>query len=153
MTIPFSVSLQPMQPNVPNLGRDLLNYTGNNQVQGARYIDPITRDFVVQNGFYVGQNATEQQVILAINTTFNSSIQANFGQNFLYNSPLINNAAILQTQITASLNQCLNNLIQNNKIVLGEITIVNNGNGQVQVKFIFTNNSLGTQHNASFNIG
>src|SRR5512143_2795488 len=102
------------QVNYPIDRRDLLNYTGDNTIQSARYINPLTRDFEVSSTNHLqGQNAVEQAVTLAINTTFNSSAQPAFGQNFGAIKTVPVTTAQLTAKVSATIQQALGNLIQN----------------------------------------
>jgi hypothetical protein len=150
MAFPYNLlsGLQPPQPNYPIDRRDLLDYQGSNSIQSARYIDPITKDFVVSStNHFEGMNAVEQSVMLAINTTFNTSAQRGLGQNFL--SPkFVSNQ--IQTQMEALLQSCLAYQIQNNQITLLNVQIMDNGFGQIAIQFAYTNNTLGTTAAVSF---
>jgi hypothetical protein len=136
------------QSNSPIDRRDLLNYTGDNTIQSSRYINPLTRDFDVSvTNHLQGQNAVEQAVMLAINTTFNSSSQTAFGQNF---GAIKLITPQIQSQVSATVQQALGQLIQNKQITLRTIQFVNNGLGQISVQFSYNNNTLGTTATQSF---
>lgn len=150
MAFPYSLynGIQQLQGQSPVDRRDLLNYTGDNTIQSARYINPLTRDFEVSaTNHFLGENAVEQAVLLAMNTTFNSSVLTGFGQNFgsiKVITPFIKN------QIAANIKQALSFLIQNNQITLGEIDFSNNGLGQVAIQFAYANNTLNTEATLTF---
>lgn len=136
------------QTNYPIDRRDLLNYTGDNTIQSARYIDPITHDFVESGTSHLqGMNAIEQAVMLALNTTFNSSAQIAFGQNF---GAIKLITPQIQTQVNATINNALATLIQNKQITIQNIQYNNNGNGQIAVQVTFYNNTLGISTPVSF---
>ena len=129
--------------------RDYLNYTGDNTIQGARYIDPTTADFQQSsNNHFVGQNYVEQEILLALSTTFNSSVVSNFGQNFL-SSPVI--TPYVNKQMNRLLNDALSYLIYSNLVVIsGNPTISANAYGQVSISFCYINNSLSTTAQISY---
>ena len=150
MSFPYSLfkGLQAPQPNSPIDRRDLLNYTGDNTIQSSRYIDPATGDFVVSStNHFEGMNAIEQAVLLAVNTTFGSSAQPGFGQNFLSPKLITNN---VPSQMTTLLQQCLADLIANKQITLQQVTVTNNDIGQVSIQFVYNNNTIGTTASLSF---
>lgn len=150
MAFPYSIykGIQAPQQNSPIDRRDLLNYTGNNTIQSSRYINPLTRDFEVSlTNHLQGMNAVEQSVMLAVNTTFGTSVQANLGQAFL--SPKLITTAV-QKQMRALLEQCLSFQIQNNQITLQTVLINNNDIGQVSIQFTYSNNTLGTTAEMQF---
>lgn len=136
------------QSNFPIDRRDLLNYTGDNTIQSSRYIDPVTHDFVVSTTNHLeGMNAVEQAVMLAVNTTFNSSAQPSFGQNF-GNIKLI--TPQIQAQVANTVQQTLTTLIRSKQITLQSIQFTNNGLGQISVQFAYNNNTLGNSASMSF---
>ena len=136
------------QSNFPIDRRDLLDYNGNNIIQSARYINPLTRDFEVSSTNHLeGQNAVEQAVVLAINTTFNSSAQPAFGQNFGLIKLI---TPQIQTQVSNTVQQALGTLIKNGQITLQSIQYTNNGLGQISVQFTYNNNTIGNTAQMSF---
>lgn len=150
MPFPYDLyrGLSAPQPNFPIDRRDLLNYTGDNTIQSSRYINPLTRDFEVSStNHFVGQNAIEQSVLLAINTTFNTSAQPAFGQNF---GAIKTITPQIQSQVFATIQQALGTLIQNKQITLRSLNFNNNGYGQISVQFTYNNNTLGTTTPVSF---
>lgn len=154
MPFPYDLfrGLSQPQTNFPIDRRDLLNYTGDNTIQSSRYINPITHDFEVSStNHFVGQNAVEQSVTLALNTTFNSSAQLGFGQSLPVNIRLVpTDPGQLSAAIFASVQQTLATPIQNKQITIQDISYVNNGNGQISVRVAFHNNTLGTTASVSF---
>lgn len=141
--LPYGLALTLSPPLTPPDRRDLLDYAGSNSVQTARYIDPVTRDFVVSaNNHFQGMNNVEQEVLLAVSTTFNSSVLLNFGQNFASMQVITKN---VQTQMVGLLNQCLAYQIQNNLITIQNASVATNSFGQVSLQFVFTNNTTGVQ--------
>lgn len=150
MSFPFSLyrGLYAPQPNSPIDRRDLLDYAGSNTVESARYINPLTHDFEVSStNLLQGMNAVEQEVMLAVNTTFNSSALPGFGQNFGSIKLITPN---IKNQINSALRQCLSNLLDSGQITLGNINISNTITGQVNIKFDFINTTLGTTSPISF---
>jgi hypothetical protein len=150
MAFPYSLyrGISQPQQNIPIDRRDLLNYTGDNSIQSARYINPITQDFEVSStNHFQGMNAVEQSVRLAIITTFNSSAQLGFGQNFRSIKVI---TPFIKNKIISVINNALNFQIQNNQIVIGTIVFSNNQNGQISVQFTYTNLTLGNEANLSF---
>ena len=127
--------------NVAPDRRDLLDYTGSNVIQTARYINPITHDFEVSaTNHLMGQNAVDSEVILAVNTTLNSSVLNGFGQGF-GSIKLI--TPDMQAQVLSTLNSALSNLIDNNSITMGAVSISNTVTGQISVSFNYINNTTG----------
>lgn len=153
MSFPFSLSsglAPPIVPTIPNLGC-LLSYTGNNTIQTARYIDPITQDFVVgNNGQLLGMNYIDQEVQLALNTQFNSSVLSGFGQNFLSPKVVANDPVALTNQMTSLVQQCLQYQISNNSITVGAITASQISSGVVVVQFNYVNNVINQNISYSF---
>jgi hypothetical protein len=150
MPFPFSLYSGLSYPvtNYPIDRRDLLDYQGSNTIQSARYINPQTGDFEVSaNNLLMGQNAIEQQVLLAINTTFNSAVLKGFGQQFGNIKLLTPN---IQNQVVNIINNALSYLIQNNLITIQKINSTVNNFGQLQVQFVYNNNTLGTQAPITF---
>lgn len=98
----------------------------------------------------MGQNAVEQAVTLAINTTFNSSAQPAFGQNFGAIKLVPISTQQLNSKVSATVQQALGTLIQNKQITLRDIQIHNNGLGQISVQFSYNNNTLGNTASMSF---
>jgi hypothetical protein len=153
MSAPFPFSLYrgitTPQPNNPIDRRDLLDYNGSNIIQNSRYINPLTRDFEVSpTNLLQGQNAVDQQVLLALNTTFNSSAQAGFGQS-ISSTKLI--TSDIQNQITNSVQQTLSTLISGNYINIQSVLVnANNDLGQVNISVSYNNNTLGTTPTVSF---
>lgn len=111
------------QGDEPDL-RILIDSTG--QRLGARYIDPITRDYVLNaNGHIAGMNGIQQEVYLAILTVLGSSVDPGLGQTFSSIRILTDNTINL---ITNSVNVALNDLIKSNKISLTGINVIRDEN-------------------------
>jgi len=147
--LPYGLSL--IQPTIaaPNT-TDLLDFQGSGSVQTARYINPLTQDFeLTDNATYQGMNSVEQEVQLALLTTFDSSSVLNFGQNF---SSVKVITPYITSQMINLLNQCLSYQIQNNLITIYNATVTSNQFGQVFISFSFTNNTAGTQTEVIFQI-
>lgn len=153
MSFPHDLLSNLAIPNAitPINNTDLLDYAGSNTIQSARYINPQTQDFQVSStNHLLGQNAVDQEVLLAMNTTFNSSVQIGFGQNFGSIKVINTN---MQNQVQTILNQALANLINNQSITLGDVLISNNGLGQLSIQFDYTNNTTNTTVPLTFTTG
>ena len=141
--LPFGLSLAPPPPRTPPVTQDLLSFDNSGTIQTARYINPLTQDFALSSdNLYQGMNAVEQEVQLAILTTFNSSSVLNFGQNFGSIKVI---TPYITKQMTNLLNQCLSYQITNNLITIYNVSVTSNPQGQCFISFSFTNNTLGTQ--------
>jgi hypothetical protein len=156
MSFPFSLKsgITPaILATVPKVS-DLLSYTGSNTTQTARYIDPLTKDFVLgADGHFLGMNYVEQEVQLACNTTFNSSAISGFGQNFLSPKVVAPTPAQLQSQMNALVNQCLNFQIQNNTITITSVSAQEISMGQILVTIVYVNNTINQTLTYSFLAG
>jgi hypothetical protein len=148
---PFSLQhgLMTQPALTPPVYQDLLDYQGSAIVQGARYINPLTNDFELcsSNGQFMGQNAIDQSVLLALATTFNSSSVLGLGQNFGAVKLIGPNAVNLLTNI---LTQCLGSLISNNSIVLGNVSITQPYPTTMAISFQYYNQSLGVTQTVNF---
>jgi hypothetical protein len=130
--------------------QDLISFTGSNQVESARYINPLTQDFELNsNGQFLGMNATDQSVYLALLTTFNSSSVSGLGQTF-GSVPVIGTNINLQMQNI--LNQCLSALVQNNLIVIQSVSVTQPGQNTMSVSFTYFNQSLGSAVTTNFTL-
>lgn len=136
--------------NPTNIAQDLLDFTGNGAVQGSRYINPTTKDFVLDaNGKYKGMNATDQSVWLALSTSFNSSSVPGLGNNINRTTvPVI--TPMLNNQMTSLITQCLSSLIANGFIRLGPISVSQTSTNEVLITFTYFNVSLGQTQPLSF---
>ena len=150
---PFSLSNGLMGPVIPTppVQQDLLDYSGTGKVQSARYINPLTMDFEVNtdNGQLLGQNATDQSVILALTTTFGSSSVLGLGNNF---SSIPTIGADITSQMTKVLNQALNSLVQNGNIILQNVQVFQTAPSTVAVSFTYYNQSLNVNQTVQFTI-
>ena len=147
--LPFGLSLINTVVPVPN-NTDLLDFQNTGNVQTSRYVNPNTQDFeVFENGTYQGMDSVEQQVQVALLTTFNSSSVLNFGQNFASVKVI---TPFVKKQMINLLNQCLSYQVQNNLITLSNVNINSNQFGQVFISFNFTNNVAGTQTEISYQV-
>jgi hypothetical protein len=155
---PYSLQagLASPQPNTPFDRRDLLSFQGSNIVQSSRYIDPLTKDFVVSpNNHLLGMNAIDQSVFLALNITFNTSAQPGLGQNFLSPKvipPVSHSLATLKQQMSSLLNQCLSFQVSNQQITITQVEVAYGGQGQVQLFFAYINNSNGQKVDQQFTL-
>lgn len=144
-TIPYGLSLSPPIPPPGALNADLLDYQGSGTIQTARYIDPVTQDFALSSdGLYEGMNYVDQQIQVALATTFNSTSVLGFGQNFNRQTVPVITPYITRT-VTNLLNQALADLLNANLITLSNVSIAANQQGQVFLNFTFQNLSLNTQ--------
>lgn len=143
MTYPFPFGLAlTLPPPLPVPSRIDLKDPAQGTVSSARRIDPISRDFALQNnGLYQGMNEVEQIVLLSISTTFNSSALQNFGQNFGSVKVI---SPYIKKQISSLLNQCLGTLLAANLITLSAISVTADQLGRVFLNFSFTNTTLKT---------
>lgn len=97
-------------------GTALQNHV-NGSLQDARYIDPYTKDYIIdEQGRTQGQTSVSQQVYLALLTTFGSSVNANLGSQFS-NIKTFSRKTIA-AQIDSVVRKSLSNLISNNSIQL-----------------------------------
>ena len=152
MTFPFNLNNGLSTPpiNVPPDRRDLLDYNGSNTIQSSRYINPETHDFEVSSdNLLQGMNAVNQQVLLAVNTTFNTSVLNGFGQDFSSIKIITPN---IRNQVLSVLNQALSNLINNGLISIETVSINNNAYGQISVNFNYVNNTTGVSTPIQFNL-
>lgn len=137
---PFSLQnglLQP-PPQTPVTAVDLTDPNG--LIQTARLINPATGDYQVdETGHFVGMNQINQDVQLALLTTFGSASTA-IG-NTLKSIRLI--TPNLQQQVQIAVKTCLANLINSKKITLGTVVVKNLGNGNVSLYVPFTNLTTG----------
>lgn len=148
--LPYGLSLALPPLLTPNNRNDLLDFQGTNTVQGSRYINPQTQDFEQSaNGLFQGMNAVDQQVQLALSTTFNSSAVLNFGQNFASIKVI---TPYISRQMISLLNNCLNNLIVSGSITITSAPIVSSSNqfGQVSLSFNYSNNTANTSTAVSY---
>ena len=161
-SFPYSlqVGLASPQPNLPFNRVDLLSYTGNNVVQSSRYINPLTKDFEVSaNNHLQGMNAIDQSVFLAINNSLNSSAQLGQGQGFITRGLIPANGVTgaqnlqqLTQQMTLLLNQCLSFQLSNQQITITSVVVAYNSGGQIQLQFVYINNSNTQQVQQQYNL-
>ena len=142
---PFTLTnglMSPVAPTAPNR-QDLIDYAGSGVIQSARYINPQTQDFQLNesNGQFLGQNAVDQSVLLALQTTFNSSNVNGLGNNFGSIKLIGQN---ITSQMNNALNQCLGSLIASGNIVLGTVTVTQTGQNQMNISFNYYNQSTGS---------
>jgi hypothetical protein len=156
MSFPQNAIQAKITAQIPTVGitipLDLYDYQNQGFIQTSRYINPITRDFNVSSDGYTleGMNFVEQGVILAITTTINSSAVQSFGQGFTsikLITPQINSI------VANTLNNALAPLVNANLIKITSFSVINNQYGQLQVSFVYTNNTVGTSNPITFAIG
>jgi intracellular sulfur oxidation DsrE/DsrF family protein len=95
-------------------------------------------------------NYIDQEVQLALNTQFNSSVLSGFGQNFLSPKVVANDPVALTNQMTSLVQQCLQYQISNNSITVGAITASQISSGVVVVQFNYVNNVINQNISYSF---
>jgi hypothetical protein len=147
---PFSLTNGLMSSPTPTapVQQDLLSYTGDGSVQNSRYINPLTNDFQLNsNHQLLGQNATDQSVLLTLTTTFNSSSVNGLGNNFGSVKLIGNN---IRTQMTNILNQALGSLIANGNIIVKDVQIIPTNNNSVGVSFTYYNQSVNANRTIQF---
>lgn len=126
---------------------DLQDYLGTGVLQNARYIDPLTQDFVLSSeGHYLGINGVDQAVQLSLLTTFNSSSVPTLGNQF--GSILMITSAI-RYQIESQINTAMALLLNDNSITLSPISITLPNPGQVLVSFTYVNNTIKSPGNGA----
>lgn len=146
----LKTGLKTIQTNLIPDRRDLLDWKGTNTIQTSRYIDPITHDFVVSaTNHLVGMNYVDQEVVIALNTSFNSSVLLGFGQNFL--SPKLITTSI-KTQLYSLLQQCLSFQIQNGLVVIQSFDVSNTASGQMSFQFTYINTTTNTTVQQQFQL-
>ncbi len=136
---PYSPSFGTVSPPSPADRRTLVDPY--NQIQNARYIDPVTQDYVLKaNGHPEGMPGIRQSVYLALLTQFNSSAQLNFGAQL--SSIKVVTASIV-AEVSNFVRVALSQLISNKQILLNNVSVTNNGRGQVVVNIRWTDLSTG----------
>ena len=83
----------------------------------------------------------DQSVLLALQTTFNSSNVNGLGNNFGSIKLIGQN---ITSQMNNALNQCLGSLIASGSIVLGTVTVTQTGQNQMNISFNYYNQSTGS---------
>lgn len=149
MAFPFNLltNLLPNTVVIPD-NRDLLNVNNDNTIQNARYINPQTADYEQSaDNHLVGENAVDQQVLMILNTSFNTAFVQSFGQNFR-SIKMINSGTVAQA--ATLLSQSLSVLLNNGSITLQNVSITTDAFGQVNINFSYTNNTLGIQKSINF---
>jgi hypothetical protein len=148
---PFSLQhgLMSSPTLTPPVYQDLVDYQGSGKIQSARYINPLTNDFEIcsSNGQFMGENAIDQSVLMALTNTFNSTSVLGLGNQFGSVKLIGPNTVNALTNI---LTQCLGSLIANNSIVLGPVNIMQTDQGTMAISFSYYNQSLGVTQNVSF---
>lgn len=127
--------------NVVPDNRDLLNINNDNTIQNARYIDPKTHDYAQSaDNHLIGENAIDQQVLLILNTTYNTAFVSSFGQNFASIRMLSGNAA---ARAQALLLEALSTPISNGDITIMATNFSTDPSGQLNINFTYSNNTTG----------
>jgi hypothetical protein len=97
------------------------NVDSNNKVQNAIYINPVTKDFELNdNGLFKGMSSIVQMVQLALTTNLGSSVDSGLGINI--NKIKVINAS-LKTDISGYVNSALTRLISANLISLQKVDV------------------------------
>lgn len=105
---------------------NLLEDSGKIQ-RDARYINPATQDYVLDsNGITSGMNAVNQQVYLALMTTFGTASVSTLGSTFRDIRTI--NSLNIQAEVEDKVAAALSDLIDANTISLVETTVQVNGN-------------------------
>lgn len=105
-----------------------LEQVPNGASRDARFIDPYSRDYIIDaNGLLAGQSAIQQQVFLAIMTTMGTAANPNVGSQFSHLRTF--NPATFQSQINSYVQQALANLIKTGVISLVGVVASLNSNG------------------------
>ena len=143
LPLPYGLSLIPLPVAVPPDRREYVD--GNNQIQNARYINPLTMDFEISaNGHFVGENLVDQQVYLALITDFGTACQADLG-NKIKTVKMITPGII--TTVSTIINSCLSNLVQAGSITINNLQVaLTQQPGQISIQLTFTNNETATQN-------
>lgn len=149
---PFSLTnglTPPPQPQSTN-GQDLLDFQGSGKVQSSRYINPLTQDFELgSNGKYLGENATDQSVFLALLTTFNTTSVLGIGNNINRRTvPTIVPGTKIQLQNL--INQCLGPLVQGGFIIMGNLRVQQTDYTTMAISFTYFNISLQSNQTINF---
>lgn len=132
-----------------DINTQILPDASRQQSQDARFIDPSSKDYVVdQYGRTVGDNSIAQQVYLALITTKGSCANFTLGNDFkkikTYNSKTI------QAQISTQVRLALKTLIDNKSITLINVSVVLSQVQTISIKVEWRNNL--TQQNNTFRI-
>lgn len=116
---------------------DLVNITGDNTIQGARYIDLQTGDYAVDdNGHFIGMDSVQQQVLMCMFTNFGSAASP-IGQTLLNIKVISPNIA---GQVQSAVQSALANLINNGSLTLNNVYTKKKPNGQLWIEVNFINN-------------
>ena len=150
MTLPLPYGLALTIP-IAATPQDRREYVDeNNQIQSARLIDPVTKDYVMSStGHFVGQDIVKQQVYLSLITYFDSSAQKNLGNQFFTIRMITPN---IIAQCTTAVKTALSALLNNNSITLNNVTVKLNGPGQVLLNVIWTENNTSTQQTTNIQV-
>lgn len=142
LPFPFGVNLTQIVSAPPDR-RDLLNFSGSNRIDNARYINPQTLDFEISpNGHYVGMNSVDQEVQLALTTTLGTAAQTSLGTTIKNVKTITPNVVSL---IQSSITQALQPMVLSSKIVINNISVSVPFPNQISVQLAFTNLFTATQ--------
>lgn len=154
MSFPYSINLLPDVAPTPIDRRNLVDWQDGSTIQTSRFINPLTKDYVVSSdNKLAGMNAIQQEVYLAVLTKFNSSSLTGFGNNIL--SIKMINQTNFSAQVSSMLNQCLSDLIGSGQITLNPGIVIQqppSGSappGKVIIGFSYTDNVSGNTFNTN----
>ena len=125
----------------PNIG--LIFKKSDNSVGSNRFIDPSTRDYVIDpdTGRLVGQDAVQQLVYLALVTVKGSSAVTGLGQSFTSIQVKTENIDVI---IKNEVNLALNKLITQKLITLNDV-FIEFVNGAALIRVVWTDTSQNKQ--------
>ena len=147
MSFPFTWNFAADPLPQPLDNTDLVDYFNGSFIDGSRYINPITMDYELQeNGCYVGMDATDQRVYMALFTTFNDSVVPNFGNNLTSMKMVLPNT---NNQATLLVNQCLSPMVIDGSITIISIQ-VSTFQSQLNILINYQNNISGQQVKQNF---
>ena len=148
LPIPYGLALTIPVAATPPDRREYVDE--NNQIQSARLIDPVTKDYVMSStGHFVGQDVVKQQVYLSLITYFDSSAQKGLGNQFFTIRMITPN---IIAQCTAAVKTALATLLNNNSITLNNVNVKLNAPGQVILNVSWTENSTSTQQTTNVQV-
>lgn len=144
---PLGINLGPIVNVVAPNRKEYVDYQNNSIIDGSRYINPNTNDFELQaNGHFVGMPSIQQEVLLAVETVYNSSVMSNFGLDFGSIKIITPN---IQKQVLSLFNNALSFLISTNKIRLNSVQTTQTGQSQVSSIFSWTDTTTGTTYQSN----
>lgn len=126
----------------PNVG--LVLKKSDNSLGSSRFIDPATRDYVIdpETGRIVGQDNMQQMVYLALVTVKESSAVFDLGQNFTSIKQITPN---INAQITNDVKRCLNHLTVKKQIVINNVFVQVDDRNVARINVVWTDTSKNVQ--------